>query len=208
MSKSQKKDTNAYFTHMGVEDVHEASVLANEYTWEIIEVLRNAGGQGITPKKILKEIREKKSKNVSSSKIYALLRRLYENKWVIKGDYVNENDGKGGHKHILNAIAGDIIVNADFEDVIRKKMQKYIEKKLIQDFEEYSIEIIKNLNGDPKTEKWLPDIHKGSYCIDCHANHEALDFFDCIISIASRMFQESDVFKTMMKKERFASEKY
>lgn len=206
MNEFLKEGTNAYYTHMGVESVHEASVLANEYTWEILEVLRNAGGQGITPKKILEKVREKK-KNVSSSKIYALLKKLYENHWVDKGDYVNKI-GDTGHKHILNEIAGDILVNDDFTKVIKEKMQKYIEKHLIPYFLEYSKEVIKNLNDDPKTRKWLPDRKKESYCFNCHSNHEALEFFDCIFSIASSLFQESDVFEIMMKKERFASEKY
>lgn len=207
MSETTTTGANSYFTHMGVASAAEAAVLSNEYIWTIIEVLRNAGGEGLTPMKVLEKVREKKGESVSRSKVYALLRRLSEMEWVIKGEYIDEINDRG-RKHILNSLAGDILVDEKFEEVVRERMQKYVEKELFPAFLEFSKEVLIKFNDEPKTRKWIPDRRKASYCTDCHGNHEAVEFFDCLISIASTLFQESDAFETMMKKERFASEKY
>jgi len=199
-----KKETNSYFTHMGVESSQEASILSNELTWNIIEILRSSGAKGLTPPMVLEKIEDIQGVKVSRSKVYSLLKRLYEIQWVHRY-YDNEEQA---NRSVLADIAGQVNINEDFSKVIEDNLSSHIEKKLFPVYEEFLEKTMQMLNDNPKIKKWLPDHGKSSYCKKCKINHEATEFVDCLFSISSLLFIDSDNFVEIMKKKKFADEKY
>ena len=199
-----KKETNSYFTHMGVGSSQEASILSNELTWEIIEILRSSGAKGLTPPMVLEKIEYIQGVKVSRSKVYALLKRLYEMEWVHRYYDTEEQ----ANRSVLADIAGQVDINEDFSKVIEENMSRYIEKKLFPVYEEFLEKTTQMLNDNPKIKKWLPDHGKNSYCKKCKINHEATEFVDCLIGITSLLFIGSDNFTEIMKKKKFADEEY
>ena len=199
-----KRETNAYFTHMGVETSTEASILANEHTWTIIEILRGSGAKGLKAEEVQDAIEKEEGVKVSRSKIYALLRRLYEME-ILHKHYDSE---KNAHVYTHARLAGQIEIDPEFFGTVDDKMSKYIERKLFPVFEEFVEKTIAELDSDEKTKHWLPDHGKHSFCVRCQINHESEEFVDSIISIASALFLESDRFTKLVKKKKFADEKF
>ena len=203
MAKSVlKSETNAYYTHMGVETSSEASILANEHTWTIIQILRRSGAKGLKAEEVQDAIEKEEGVKASRSKIYALLRRLYEME-VLHKHYGSD---KKAHVYTLASIAGQIQIDPEFFNDVDHILNKYIESKLFPVFQEFFEKTISGLYSDEKTRHWLPDKGKHSFCLRCHTNHEAEEFVDSIISIASSLFMESDGFEKIMKKNKFAEE--
>lgn len=189
---------------MGVESSQEASILSNELTWDIIEILRSSGAKGLTPPMVIEQIEDKQGVTVSRSKVYSLLKRLYEIEWVHRY-WDNE---KQANRSVLADIAGQVDINEDFSKVVEDNMSSHIEKNIFPIFEEFLEKTMEMLIANPKIKKWLPDHGKSSYCKKCKVNHEAEEFVDCLIGISSSLFINSDNFSKIMIKKKFADEKY
>ena len=199
-----KRETNAYFTHMGVIDSGEASTLAKEHTWSIFEILRKAGAKGLTAKEVVDEIEQLEGVKPSESKIYALLKLLKEMR-LLHRHYDKEKEAQA---YTQISLAGQIEIDTDFFDDNKDKMGKFIERELFPVFQRFLEKTISELDSDKKTKDWLPDHGKHCYCVRCHINHEAEEFADCIINIASSLFMDSDSFIKFVKKNEFADKKY
>ena len=199
---SQKKGTNSYFTHMAVASSSQASILANEHTWSILEVLRGAGAIGMTPREVIDAVEQVESIRISRSKIYSLLKRLYELEWVHRYYDIESKS----QRNTIADISGLITMNDDFVDVIEDKMGKYVEKNLFPFFREFFEKTLESLSDDPKTKRWLPDKGSDSFCKKCHSNHEAEEFFDCVLNIASEIYFDSREFPEFMGKNKYQDE--
>ena len=195
---------NAYFEHMAVSSAQEASILSNEYTWIILEALRSAGSKGLTPKEVHKIVEMEESTTVSASKIYSILKRLYELTWVHR-HYDKEAQGQ---RNTLAIPWGEVELVEAFSEIVEDKMKRYIKKEFFPIILDFYKKAFNEFSADEKNKKWLPTVGKSGLCKKCHSNHEADEFFYSLIQEAIFEFNESDEFLDFQKKYSFIDQDY
>src|SRR5215207_11153668 len=97
---------NIYYIHQSVKNPQEASIFSDQYTWAILEVLRTAGNDGLSPLEVRHAVQKKLRTSISSAKIYNILKRLYQMDWVHRS--YDSND-KTNH-NIVNVDWGSMIL--------------------------------------------------------------------------------------------------
>lgn len=195
---------NIYYVGFRVEDPNEASVLSDQYTWTIYEVLREAGPKGLTALEVHKKVEETLHTSVSKSKIYAILRRLYEQKHIHR--YYDSS--VQSHRNAIGIVWAPVQIDADFYDIVAEKEANYIKKNLYPIFLSYWKKVMKDLTEDTEGEKWLPETGYKSYCKNCLRSHEAEEFFSSMLMVAMTEFFESDEFYDFLKENEFMVEDY
>jgi hypothetical protein len=176
---------NSYFKYFPVRSPQEASVLANEDVWKILEALIKCGPKGLTEKEIYKQI-----KKTSDSKLYGLLKKLYDLEWVHRY-YDRESEAR---RYVIKFVAGfDAIDDIDetfYESVIEKE-EKFIANRISPQLQEFIKRTMNDLRQDPETKQWLP---QSGFCKECHINHEAVEFVSSLLYIAVEEFLDKDEF--------------
>lgn len=182
---------NIYYTHQSVKSYNDASLFSDEYTWTILDILRSVGPIGIKAADVAERVERKKYGSrrkygsVSRSKIYGILRRLWQMNWVHR--YYNKESG--AQHHAIAIDWGGFLVDPKYDRVIVKMEGDFIKNRLFPIFKEFIEKTINDLEADSTTKKWLP---QKSYCEICSKSHEADEFFSSIIDIASAEFMESE----------------
>jgi hypothetical protein len=171
---------NRYYKHQTVKSPQDASVFSDEYTWAVLDVLRIAGPSGISADNVHKKIEEQMGR-VSKSKVYAILKRLYQNEWIHRT--YNEDDE--ARRNSIKMNWAGILLEDEYDRLLVDKEKPFISKKIFPVFEEYIRSVISDLQNDPKAKKWLPE--KG-YCKPCRKSHEAEEFISSLLDIASAEF--------------------
>ena len=143
---------NIYYIHQSVKNPQEASIFSDQYTWAILDVLRAAGNDGLSPLKVRQAVEKKLRNSVSSAKIYNLLKRLYEMNWVHR---IYDKNDKTNH-NIVNFEWGGIVLNKTYDQIIVNKEKEYITKRLFPIFKEYIEQTLNDMEKDENTKKWLP----------------------------------------------------
>jgi len=191
---------NKYYIHHSIKDYQEGSIFANVYTWTIFDILREAGSKGLTTPEIHIQIEDITGTQVSQSKIYDLLKRLYEGKWIHR--YYDREVEKQRCSIALDW--GGISVEEEFEEKIMEKERTYIRTHLFPVFLNLIRRTIKDFKEDQSTIKWLPQM-KG-YCKVCKngKSHEALEFFNSLLDEATAEFMDSKEFHEYMKENGYA----
>lgn len=192
---------NSYYIHQSVKSSQEASIFSDLYTWTILDILRAAGNDGLSPKKVHEEVEKSLRTSISPSKIYGLLRRLYQMNWVHR----NYDRTDQTFHSIANIDYGGILLNKTYDDILVNKEKEYITKRLTPIFIEYLTKTIKDLNEDPNAKKWLPQ--PNTFCKICQFSHEAEEFISSILDEASAEFMESDEYKKFMIEHHFREKK-
>jgi hypothetical protein len=180
----------------------EASIFSDQYTWTIFNILRKAGARGLTSKEIHMHIEKNMRIPVSQSKVYGLLKRLYQQRWVHRY-YDKDSEAQ------RNTIAldwGTILPNKEFFQVVTEKEKNYMTKKLFPVFLEFIAKTTRDLQEDSVAEKWLPQKGTNYYCKVCGKSHEAEEFFSCLLDITLAEFQISKEFMELLIKNRYAEE--
>ena len=183
---------NLYYIHQSVKNPQEASIFSDQYTWTILDVLRAAGNDGLSPQKVHKEVEKKLRTSISSAKIYALLRRLYQMNWVHR---IYNKDDKTHHS-IANLEWGAIFLDKAYDEIIVKNEKEYITQRITPIFEEYLKRTMENLEKNKNTKKWLPQTK--TFCKICQISHEAEEFINSLLDIAVAEFMISDEYKKFM----------
>jgi Fe2+ or Zn2+ uptake regulation protein len=183
---------NLYYIHQSVKNPQEASIFSDQYTWTILDVLRAAGNDGLSPQKVHKEVEKKLRTSISSAKIYALLRRLYQMNWVHRS--YDRND-KTNHS-IVNIEWGGILLDKTYDEILVKKEKEYITERLTPIFKEYIEKTIKDLADDKNAKNWLPQ--PNTFCKICQISHEAEEFINSLLDVAVAEFMISDEYKKFM----------
>jgi hypothetical protein len=182
---------NIYYTHQSVKNYNDASIFSDEYTWTILEILRLAGPIGMKAADIAERVEHKvygsrrKYGSVSRSRIYGILRRLWQMNWIHR--YYNRDSG--AQHHAIAIDWGGFLVDPKYDHVILKMESDYIRKRLFPIFKEFIEKTIEDLEADSAAKKWLP---QKSYCEICSKSHEADEFFSSIFDIATAEFMESE----------------
>jgi len=193
---------NKYYTHHSIKDTQEASIFSNVYTWTIFDILRSAGPKGLTAPDIQKQIELELRTSVSVSKIYDLLKRLYEGKWIHR--YYDREIEK--QRCSIAWDWGGIIVEEDFEKAIIEKEGSFIHTNLFPVFLQLLKRTIEDFKEDPSVTKWLPQM--AEYCKVCRGgiSHEAHEFFSSLLDEATAEFMDSKEFKEFMKNNKYSAE--
>ena len=189
---------NAYIKHMPVSSFQEASIFSNEITWKILEFLRSAGNKGMTEDEINEEFKKTRKSRPSTSQIYSVLKRLYENEWVHR----NWDNEKKARRHVISYHWGGIDLDEEFHEIIIKKMNSRFKEKMFPVLLECCQETLKLLSEDKKNKHWLPS--DSNLCVNCNESHEAREFFDAILETMLVQFEESDEFNNMLKKKGYS----
>jgi predicted transcriptional regulator len=194
---------NIYYEHIPVGSAQEASVLANEYTWTILDVLRKAGAKGLTAKEVHSRVERKMGTSVSASKIYALLRRMYEEEFIHR--YYDPN--AEAQRHAIGQIWGGFYPNREYDEAVMAKTSSYMRKNLFPIFLEFVKKTAEELEKDPKARKWIPRSGADEHCKRCHRSHEADEFVSSLLDIAGDEFVETyEDYKEYMKKMGYSGE--
>src|SRR2546426_5305917 len=141
---------NAYYTYMAVGSSQEASIFSDEHTWTILDVLRKSGAKGLTASQAHEEVERNEGVSVSRSKIYSLLKRLYELEWVHR--YYDQE--AQAQRNSIGPIWGGVIIDEEFYSETKDKMKNYIKKNLFPIFEDYLKKAMSDLADDVKTKRW------------------------------------------------------
>lgn len=195
---------NRYYTHQSVKDYREASIFSNEHTWTILDILRSSGSSGMSPQKVREELQKKMRTSVSKSEVYGLLRRLWEMNWVHR--YYDQKDQ--ARHNIVHIDWGGILVDQKYDDTIVKKEKDYISTKLFPIFTDFLKKTIQDLREDPAkdTKKWIPQ--RNDHCRFCRKSHEAEEFLNSLLDIATAEFMDSKECLDLLKENGFAEKEY
>lgn len=193
---------NAYYSHMAVGSAQEASIFADEYAWTILDVLRKAGAKGLTAADVLKNVEKELGTQVSRSKVYSLLKRLYEEERIHRY-YDPEVEAQ---RHAIGLIWGGVYIDEKFDKVVVEKEKNYVKKNLYPSFLAFIKKALNDLE-DSETKKWLPSSGSANICKRCHESHEADEFFSTLLDIAVGEFLDSDEYKEFLKQNGFAETK-
>lgn len=192
--------TNKYYTHFPVESPHEASILSDEYTWTILDILRKAGPKGYTAAEVHQKVEREFGTTVSRSKIYGLLKQLYQDGAVHR--YYDQD--AQAQRNAIGVVWGGSYIDEQFDNAIVDKEKSYIKRNLSQAFFSYIKKVMNDLNEDPAIKKWLPRAGPKSLCPRCRESHEADEFFSSVLDIAVGEFLDSDEFTEFLKQNDFA----
>jgi hypothetical protein len=92
--------------------------------------------------------KKKLRRGISPSKVYALLKRYYDDGWTqILDKYVQ------ARSHVINLQWGDVAFDEDCEDTTLENEGDYIKKHLFPKFMEYLPKTLEDLNGDESGKK-------------------------------------------------------
>jgi DNA-binding MarR family transcriptional regulator len=153
----------------------------------------------MSPQNVRKEINRKMRTSVSKSHVYGLLRRLWEMNWVHR--YYDQSDQA---RHNIVAIDwGGILVQQKYDNIVVEKERDYMSRRLFPIFSEFIKRTIQDLHEDPDkdTNKWLPQ--PNDYCRFCRKSHEAEEFFNSLLDIATAEFMESKECLELLKENKF-----
>jgi predicted transcriptional regulator len=193
---------NKYYTHHSVTSPQEASIFSDVYTWVIFDILCKAGAGGLTAQAIHREIEKKMRTSVSQSKVYALLKRLYQEEWVHR--YYDKDSQ--AQRIAINMTTGMVEFDKEYEHTILDKEGGYIKKKLFPIFLDFIKKTLKDLNEDESSKKWVPYSGSNNHCKTCGKSHEADEFVSSLLDEASSEFYESNEYVEFLRENGFAEE--
>ena len=194
---------NAYYAHIPVASPQEASIFADEYAWAILDILRKAGAKGLTAAEVHKNVEKELGTPVSQSKVYSLLRRLYEEEWIHRY-YDPEVQAQ---RNATGLIWGGVFIDEKFDKAVVEKEKNYIKKNLFPSFLSFIKKAMNDLSEDSTTKKWLPSAGSTNLCKRCHESHEADEFFSTLLDVIVGEFLDSDEYKEFLKQNDFAESK-
>jgi hypothetical protein len=174
---------NRYYKHQTVKSAQDASVFSDEYTWAILDLLRAVGPSGISADNVHKQIEEKMGR-VSKSKVYGILKRLYQNDWIHR----SYNEVDEARRNSIKMNWAGIWLDEDYDRIMVDKEESFISNNIFPVFGEYIRRAIADLRRDPKAKKWLPE---KDYCKPCRKSHEAEEFISSLLDIATAEFISS-----------------
>jgi hypothetical protein len=187
-----------YYKHQTVRSAQDASLFSDEYTWAILDILRAAGPRGMTAQNVHKQI-ENDMGRTSKSKIYGILKRIYQMGWIHRA---YEEDEQARRNSIKMDWAG-IWVEEEYDHLVVNKEKRFMTERLFPVFLEYIGKAMDDIRQDKTAIKWLPE---KDYCRTCRTSHEAHEFFSSLLDIATSEFLDSEQFLKFQKELGFAEQ--
>ena len=187
---------NKYYRHQTVKSAQDASVFADEYTWAILDLLHAAGPTGLSAENIHKQM-EAEMGRVSKSKVYGILKRMYQNDWIHR----TYNEVDEARRNSIKMDWAGVMLEEEYDNLVVEKEKRFINERLFPVFSEYTKKTIEDMSKDKIAKKWLPE--KG-YCKPCRKSHEASEFFSSLLDIATAEFMASNAYLSLTKELGFA----
>jgi len=189
---------NRYYKHQTVKSAQDASLFSDEYTWAILDILRAAGPGGLTAQNVHKQIESYMGK-ASKSKIYGILKRMYQMDWIHRA---YDEDEQARRNSIKMNWAG-IWVEENYDSLVVNKEKRFMTERLFPVFLEYLRKAMNDMRQDKSAMKWLPE---KNYCKTCRTSHEAEEFFSSLLDIATAEFLDSKEYLKFQMELGFAEQ--
>lgn len=189
---------------MEVTSAQEASILSNEYTWTVLQILHEIGGLGLTSLEIHEKVEKVDGGRVAKSKVYGLIKRLYELEMVHK---MYDQTVKS-HRYSLAIHWGEVAFDDEFFNAIFGKLNKEIGNQMFDVLEGYLKRTMESISKNKDLKKWLPGKSETWVCRKCHVNHEAEEFTYCLLNILLTEYINSEKYAKFMKDNGFANQDY
>ena len=139
----------------------------------------------MSPESVHTEMENRIHTSISRSKVYGLLRRLWQLDWVHR--YYNNSSQS---HHSINAINwGAVEFNESFNKAMVELEGNYIRRELFPAFLKLVENTVRDLNREPALRKWIPQ--RNDICRFDGYSHEADEFFSSILDIATSEFVDS-----------------
>ncbi len=187
---------NKYYRHHTVKSAQDASVFSDEYTWTILDILRTAGPSGMSAQNVHKQM-EAEMGRVSKSKVYGILKRMYQNEWIHR----TYNEVDEARRNSIKMDWAGIMLEDEYDRVVVEKEKRFINERLFPVFLEYIKKTIEDISKDKTSKKWIPE---KDYCKPCRKSHEASEFFSSLLDIATAEFMTSEAYLSLLKHLGFA----
>ncbi|MGI0023023.1 MAG: hypothetical protein ACRD9Q_09205 [Nitrososphaeraceae archaeon] len=187
---------NRYYRHHTVKSAQDASVFSDEYTWAILDTLRTAGPSGMSAQNVHKQM-EAEMGRVSKSKVYGILKRMYQNEWIHR----TYNEVDEARRNSIKMDWAGIMLEDEYDRVVVEKEKRFINERLFPVFLEYIKKTIEDISKDKTSKKWIPE---KDYCKPCRKSHEASEFFSSLLDIATAEFMTSEAYLSLLKHLGFA----
>lgn len=189
---------NKYYKHQTVKSAQDASLFSDEYTWAILDILRGAGPRGVSAQKVHKQIENNMGK-VPKSKVYGILKRMYQMDWIHRAYDENEQ----ARRNSIKMNWAGIWVEEDYDKIVVSKERRFMTERLYPVFLEYIRKTMDDMRGDRIAKKWLPE---KDYCKNCRSSHEAQEFFSSLLDIATAEFLDSEEYLNFQRELGFAEQ--
>jgi hypothetical protein len=193
---------NPYYQNIPVDSAADASTFANEYTWAVLDVVRKGGARGLTAIEVHAKVSKKMGTSVSTSMVYGVLKRLYEQGFVHR--YFDNK--AGAQRNAIGWIWGGNFVDPGYSNAVTSRLSPYMKRILFPVMLKYIQEAAEVLAEDAETKKWVPRVGPSEHCKRCHISHEANEFFSSLLDIALDEFTDSDEFKEYFERAGFGVE--
>jgi len=200
-----KRKVNRYLVTIPVSSWEEAKLLGSDTNWKILEVLSDAGIEGLTVEEVAQKTKTPKSTvyNVLSKLQAAKLvgSRTRRKRWGRPTKEVKQRfGGKPIRVYFERVEWGDINFDEDFFDSLEPLLENY-KRKLKKTWLSVLDEIVMKFKTDEELEEFFP---RDMICEDCKSSHEANEFFWAVsIRMIGKILEDDDFLK-LARKYKFA----
>ncbi len=202
------KKINKYFVAIPVADWQTAKMLGSETNWKILELLREAGIEGMSAQEIAK------CAEIPISSVYAVLNELTAADFVEskirrqawgrppkEAKQRSSDRGKPASAYIQEAPWGDSIFDAEFDESMNYVLQ-HSEKEVTELKEKllsFLDKAVPMYQADDQLEKFFPQdkIH------ECGESHEGMEFLNAVTIKAIYEIYKSKEFSELATKYKF-----
>ena len=196
---------NKYIHSHPIFSPHDAKIFSKENTWQILDILQEAGPKGLTENEIREKLEHDLNISISRGTTYSLLDRLYEFGWVYR--YYDNSKDVEARRYYFDIIRDVIDIDEDFDEIIVKTQGNYIEKNLFPIFESLLKRSLDDIMSNNDNKTWLPQNGEKAYCKRHRKSHEAEEFFSSILEIAISEYLDSKQFSVFLEKNLFAEDR-
>ncbi|MFB5601064.1 MAG: hypothetical protein ACE5SW_12660 [Nitrososphaeraceae archaeon] len=190
-----------FYLHYSVRNYRESSLFSRPETWEIFDILHTQGMSGLTAQDIHTILEKRFNTSVSKSKIYALLKQLYEGNWLKRQYNQNQNAQVYTVDYHWGGW-GEKIIDLKFDNIVKRMASYFLDQQLFPVFEEYLARIKDELFKE-NHQNWIPAGNE-NFCNQCNINHNAEEFFNSLLDIATMEYLESERFKKFLQKNNYS----
>jgi len=192
--------TKKYLQHYPVTSLQEAKVLSKPSSWEILDVVRAAGVNGISASDIIKAL------NLPQSDVYASLKELLEIQSIAQ--LPKDMKPKDERKR-LYVYEKTTLRKYDVDKKVALVTRDLYEGNELESLRVPFFAMLAMVHDELKSrglDDALPSRAAEWFCQKCEANHQAVEFFQAVaIAIIRILMDDSDHFKRLLSRLGYLS---
>jgi hypothetical protein len=187
--------TKKYLQHYPVTSLHEAKVLSKPSSWEILDVVRAAGVNGISASDIIKVL------NLPQSDVYATLKELLEIQSIAQ--LPKDMKPKDERKR-LYVYERTTLRKYDVDKRVALVTRELYEGNELESLRVPFFAMLAMVHDELQSrghDDALPTKAEEWFCQQCEANHQAVEFFQAVaIAIIRTLMDDSSHFKRLLSR--------